>query len=687
MLISTSCIKEAGKVIPVDVDGGTSGSTTGGVEPGEPDPLAAHAWHLGNTAQNSFSTGVGIAGEDISITEAVAEGFTGEGIKIAVSDSGTDIDHEDLTENQLVGQHRNYANSQPAQWRITLPYVVGNDAHGTAVAGLIAAEGWNGVGSRGVAPDAKYAAFRFVGEYTYTTASMLLRNIDQADGDFDIFNYSYGYGQCYFVTEDEIQIEAFEDGVANLRNGKGALYVQSSGNDYINYQGNCLDDSSLNEFAGNTNSSDDLALPEKIIVSAVNAIGLRSSYSTPGSGIWVSAPGGEYGSTSPAMITTDIAGCNNGYSRISSSLNAFNRGSSYNRQCSYTNTMNGTSSAAPVLSGVIALMLQANPALTWRDVKHILALTSDEVDYSLTDELFHPWGTGNDLFGHVYDWKWIRNGALPIGIDYSNWYGFGRVNALNAVIMANTYTFPLGAYERTMHPRNESWYYDSGIISEAIPDASALGTDINSSTRLNVLHNFIIESVQIEFNATHAAPKDLGISLISPLGTESRLLLINNGLYGVAIPEDKLLMTNAFYGERSLGTWTIRVVDGQSPNSGTLTNWKLRINGHRMTGDGTFPVSPTGLILPASYPSSNLTPPVTFTHSVSVDVVRYEVSVGTSSGLTDIATWTSVGMDNTDVQMSGLTLVDGNNYYVNIRAIDNQENASSVASAVWNANY
>jgi subtilisin family serine protease len=203
-LLSTSCVKEEGTIESADTIGNTSGGTTGTTAiPGAADPLASQAWHLGNTAQTSFSTGIGIAGEDSSIADAIDLGFTGEGVRIAVSDTGTDIDHEDLTATQLVGEHRNYAISNPSLWRSTLPYYVADDAHGTAVAGLIAAEGWNGIGSRGVAPDARYAAFRFVGDYTASAASFLARTIDQTDGEFDIFNYSYGYDQCEYAEVDE----------------------------------------------------------------------------------------------------------------------------------------------------------------------------------------------------------------------------------------------------------------------------------------------------------------------------------------------------------------------------------------------------------------------------------------------------------------------------------------------------
>jgi hypothetical protein len=288
------------------------------------------------------------------------------------------------------------------------------------------------------------------------------------------------------------------------------------------------------------------------------------------------------------MITTDITGCSHGYSLLTYVLNTFNGGRDpLNTKCSYTSLMNGTSSAAPVLSGVIALMLQANPLLTWRDVKHILSYTSDKVDYDITGmnlvsdtPLDHPLTPVGDAAGagYDYDFKWVINAA---GIAYSNWYGFGRVNALQAVIEANTYTFPLGPYTETSTAG--VWDYDSGPIAVTIfeldPDGT-LSTDPIAST-LFVGANLTIESVQIEVSITHTEPSDIGIILVSPSGTESRILHYNSFITSTSFPAEKVILTNAFYGESSAGNWQIKVIDGDfEGDEGTLDNWKIKINGY-----------------------------------------------------------------------------------------------------------
>ena len=677
-LLLSSCIKEPATISngsqTEDPDDSTSTLPS-------PDPLMSEAWHFNNTGQNSFANESGEAGEDSSVLSAQNQGYTGSGVRIAIADNGTETTHEDLKSNELAGEHRNYSSSNSSFWRGSLPIVSQTNpenAHGTAVAGLAAAVGFNGIGSRGTGHGAKFAAFKILGFTESTYSSALAKQIDVHDGNFDIFNFSFGTMGCQFVENVPTLFNAIDYGTTELRSGKGAAYIKSSGNEYLMYRQLCsLNAADLSGTAGNTNFDMNMSHPGYIVVGAINAMGVKASYSTPGSGLWVSAPGGEDGDEKPAMITTDLSSCNRGFSRISSLSNSFERGwDSLNIKCNYTSNMNGTSSAAPVLSGITALIMQANPLLTLRDIKHILASTSDKVDYSLTDILEHPLGSTYELAGHDYDLKWTSNSA---GYKFSNWYGFGRVNALEAVLMASTYDFFMGEYESTIHPITKEPYYDSGIIDLEIPDEDSNGT----TTSLNVLHNFFIESVQVEFNSTHPLPSDIGLSLISPQGTESRLLLINSNVYAVSFPENSLFLTNAFYGESSLGNWTLKIVDGKSGDTGSVTHWSLRINGHRIEGDGSSPMPPSQLTHSSYFGQSNQTPLFSFTPSTSSDVIRYEVSIGTTSGGQEIIDWTSTGLSHSSLVIDQLELNVTETYFINVRAIDSQENISNILSSSW----
>jgi subtilisin-like proprotein convertase family protein len=521
------------------------------------DPLLVHAWHLINTGQMSFAQSGGSAGNDLNIASARSQGYTGSGVRIAVSDTGVETTHEDLASNLLSADHRDYSQSSPPFNGDPNPSGTSGD-HGTSVSGIIGAVGYNGLGSQGVAYGASLAGFKYV-----VGTNTLSKMLDQALGSFDIFNYSYGLYSCIFSGVPSEYIDQLRYGVTYLRGGKGAVYVKAAGNEYIATTTDCFpDEENPRLYYGNANLEEDHSYPYQIVVGSNNASGISASYSTPGSSIWVSAPGGEFGTSSPAIITTDRTGCDKGYAQDSATKNGFEDGDPLNQNCNYTSTFNGTSSATPMVSGVVALMLQANSNLTWRDVKHILASTARKTDPN-RGNTGHP--NALDLNGHVYQMGWTTNAA---GYNFHNWYGFGAVDAGAATNMAATYSSSLG-------PQSQTNFQSSGTISVAIPDAVSGG----ASSTMTVNSNFTIEAVQIRITIDHSYIGDLGIELTSPSGTKSILMNINSGVVGTAI-QDELLLSNAFYGESSQGDWTLKIIDGYAQDTGTLTNWKLNIIGH-----------------------------------------------------------------------------------------------------------
>jgi subtilisin-like proprotein convertase family protein len=170
----------------------------------------------------------------------------------------------------------------------------------------------------------------------------------------------------------------------------------------------------------------------------------------------------------------------------------------------------------------------------------------------------------------VVEPAWTVNAA---GFAFHDWYGFGAVDVDAAVAMAQS-LIPgsLGTYA------NSGWL-PSAALNLPIPDASALGV---SGTLVvpGTPRNLIIESVQVEVTAQHPSPSDLGIELVSPLGTRSVLLTIRNGFAPGSGVFQMVLASNAFYGEAAAGTWTLKVVDGVPANTGALVDWKIRVYGH-----------------------------------------------------------------------------------------------------------
>ena len=648
--------------IVVSCGDGTGAYSTDNLLLTMPDPLFSQQWYLQNTSQNAFSKSGGTSGSDINFRSTISQGITGAGVNVLVSDDGMDVNHEDLADNYDSSRSRNYTLASPFIGDGV--HISGFDGHGTSVSGIIGAVS-NNIGIRGVAAKAKLSSANYLSSGVTQTR---LIEVDQANTTADIVNQSWGVTQIFINPINSTYLTQLKFSIQSGRLSKGTLFVKSAGNDYdvynpsngINYHG-----------TGNANFDGDNTTPYTIIVAALNSTDNHSSYSSPGSNIWISGYGGEYGNDAPAIVTVDRTGCTFGKSSSYADTD-FDLGlDSANTNCNYTNSMNGTSSAAPVISGVVALLLEANPKLSWRDVKHILASTATQVN-STIGNISNP--NEGSPSGHVWEQGWVTNAA---GYKFHNWFGFGKVNVDAAVEMAKTYTVNLGNILSTTDTA-DNWKYDSGTISKSIPDNSAVGT----SSTIAVQNDYIIEEVQIKISSTHTWVGDVGIELTSPSGTKSILKNINDAIWNNSILNDSIFMSNAFYGESSKGNWTIKVIDGSPRVTGTLTNWKINVIGHKNPNsvDKTSPNPITNLTHASAYNSSSSSPPISWNASTSIDVQRYEYSIGSTVGSSNILGWTSANLFTT-VNAYGLTLVPNQKYYVNVRVVDFSENISSVVSS------
>ena len=525
------------------------------------DPLMKYAWHISNVGQSVFAAAAGTAGYDLNLFQTWNAHIYGNGVLVQISDDGLEDTHEDLTANfSYLNVSKNYSLPSPYLSTTSRP-IATTDDHGTGVAGLIAAVGWNKIGSRGVAPKAHLSIANFVSDSVTQTTAMLL---DQASGNFDISNMSWGTDQNAIQVLNTTYNAQLRSLVTSQRGGKGTIFVKAAGNDFaINCNG-----STTVKCVGNANFDPHNAIPYLIPVSAMNAEGISSSYSSPGSAIWISSFGGEFGDDFPALMTTDLMGCSAGRS-VSTAASAFENGSSpENKSCNYSSVFNGTSAATPTVSGVVALMLEANPALTWRDVKYILAKTAT-VDHYATGAITHPKQGVTMPTGYIWEQKWVTNAAA---FKFHNWYGFGHVNTDAAISMAKTMVqFPssLGTFTET------NWVHSHTGLALPIPDNLAAGV----TNSFSVSNDLTVEAVQIRVDITHADISELALELTSPSGTKSILVNAQNSLTGIANYTSETFLTNAFYQESSVGTWTLRVVDSKVGVTGTLTAFKLNIFG------------------------------------------------------------------------------------------------------------
>jgi uncharacterized repeat protein (TIGR01451 family) len=468
------------------------------------DTLFPQQWHLRNTGQNGA-----VAGIDANVT-SVWDIYRGAGVKILVVDDSLEEAHPDLALNVDVSIGWDYRDNDgdpgPADPA---------DSHGTAVAGITAARGNNALGVAGAAFEATISGVRLIG--SALPLSTLAQALSHSNSVVDISNNSWGFTSPGFQIPP-IMEAALADSV-NGRNGKGKIFVFAAGN------GGPFDDVNMTTIANSIFT---------IAVAALNDQGTRASYSTPGAALVIAAPSGRDAISAQGSTTTDVTGAA-----------GYNDGATAGEvaDADYTQNFNGTSSATPLVSGVIALMLQANPNLGWRDVQEILIRSAKKIN---------PTDAG-----------WTVNGA---GYHFHHEYGAGMVDALAAVTMARTWTNLRMQVVETAALSN---------LSVVIPDNDSVGVSVQFSITNATLR---AEHVKLNLDALHTFRGDLEIYLTSPSGTTSRL--VQSGVAGpVRDYADYPFMTTHNWGESAAGVWTLRIADLEGGDVGTLTGARLTIYG------------------------------------------------------------------------------------------------------------
>ncbi|MCG3863472.1 MULTISPECIES: S8 family serine peptidase, partial [unclassified Photobacterium] len=515
------------------------------------DPLYFQQWHLNNTGQDAYSLSNASEGFDINIGQLHVQGITGKDIHVAIVDSGLEIAHEDLVENVIPGMSYDFVeqDNDPSPNQ----YETGGD-HGTSVAGLTAAVGFNGKGGRGVAPSASLSGFNFLKEQDldvfYETHG------GEKTQTADVINQSYGYGFPSILPTNAFYFEVQEVFIKNHYEvvNKPALMIKSAGNGFHWLSGYKRINSSEEEArlpAQIANSDPENASFYNTVVSALNANSDEplSSYSTVGSSVLFASTGGEYGVQYPAMITTDVAGCDRGYSNIKFGkyYGGLDDETQSESECSYTSMFNGTSSAAPVASGVAALIMQSNTDLSWRDVRYIMAKTATKIDLD-----FAPVILSQDGEQYIAEPGWVTNGA---GNSYHNWYGYGMINAVEAVQMATrNYTL--------LPPLIESEFITSDVIGAVDIPENFEGI----TKQIEITDDITIEAIQLKLDLDHERMSDIAVEVISPSGTRSvvatpRHLHYLNPKNYFGYDAEILFLSHAFLDEIAAGIWTVKIVD------------------------------------------------------------------------------------------------------------------------------
>ncbi|CAG2238031.1 FURIN [Mytilus edulis] len=272
----------------------------------------------------------------LKVDEAWRAGYSGQGIIIAVLDDGLQTDHPDLAANvdtvNDINIYQGNDNPEPA---------AGN-SHGTQVSGLIGAVKDNNLCIVGVAFNCTLIGVRILGSFAITDAEEA-QALSHYLSHVDIYSNSWGPTDgTGFVGPGTITKAAFQEGVTNGRNGKGSIYIWSAGNGNTN--DNCNGDGYVNSIY-------------TIAISSVQ-IGQNAWYSE----VCAPALAVTYGGSEDDRFlttTTTLSDCK-------------------------SDGVQGTSFAAPIASGIVALTLEANPDLTWRDIQHLIVFTSKRSGFNDT---------------------------------------------------------------------------------------------------------------------------------------------------------------------------------------------------------------------------------------------------------------------------------------------------------------
>uniref|UniRef100_A0A8C6K776 Furin (paired basic amino acid cleaving enzyme) a n=1 Tax=Nothobranchius furzeri TaxID=105023 RepID=A0A8C6K776_NOTFU len=420
---------------------------------------------------------------DLNAKVAWGLGYTGKGVVVSILDDGIEKNHPDLMQNYDPDASYDVNDGDPdPQPRYTQ---LNDNRHGTRCAGEVAAVANNGICGVGVAYNAKIGGVRMLdGEVTDMVEAQSLSLNPQ---HIDIYSASWGPEDDGKTVDGPAKLakEAFLRGVTEGRGGLGSIFVWASGN------GGREKDSCNCD--GYTNSIYTLSI---------------SSTTQNGNVPWYSE------ACSSTLATTYSSGGLNEKQIVTTDLKS---------KCTDTHT--GTSASAPLAAGIIALALEANKNLTWRDMQHLVVRTSRPA--------------------HLLTIDWKTNG---VGRKVSHSYGYGLLDASAIVSLASTWTNvgPQRKYVIPMlsEPRSvRDWSLYLPYTVDACTGSDSCVTSL--------------EHVQARLTLTYNRRGNLAIHLISPAGTRSTLLHPRPHDYSSEGFNDWAFMTTHSWDENPNGVWTL----------------------------------------------------------------------------------------------------------------------------------
>ncbi|RZF46325.1 hypothetical protein LSTR_LSTR010180 [Laodelphax striatellus] len=440
----------------------------------------------------------------MSVQEAWNEGVTGRGVVVTILDDGLERDHPDLLKNydpQASYDVNNHDDDPMPRYDL-----IDSNRHGTRCAGEVAAVANNSLCSVGIAFNANIGGVRMLdGDVTDAVEARFVAESDPQH--IDTMSDPGGPNDDGRLWTDQATLasRAFIGGsyIGDTYSGKGSIFIWASGNGGRDHD-NCNCD-------GYTNSIWTLSI---------------SSATEKGFVPWYSE------ACSSTLATTYSSGSNGEKQVITTDLHR-------TRPVSHS----GTSASAPLAAGICALALEANAALTWRDMQHIVVATARPANLKAPD--------------------WTTNG---VGRNVSHSFGYGLMDAAAMVKLARKW--------RTV-PEQQKCEVIANHSDKLIPAKSSVTLTLNVKECTGVNY---LEHVQAKISLNSQRRGDLQIHLTSPAGTKSTLLARRpHDVSRVGFQQWPFMSVHT-WGESPLGLWYLEI-HNEGRFLGQLQDWNMMFYG------------------------------------------------------------------------------------------------------------
>lgn len=447
-------------------------------------------------------------------------------------------------------------------------YTPGED-HGTSCAGVIAAEA-DSLLTVGAAPGCRLLPIKWEinGPFLLISDSKILTMLNFIADKVDVLSNSWGSAPSNLMIPQVVN-RIRQLAQTGGRRSQGIIFLWAAGNENCPIQHTATVDipytdgwewqpNGTRRWIGVETSrqfENSLAgVPGVVHVAALASLSQRSHYSNYGSGIALCAP------------TNNV----HEYHRVT--VRGLGITTTTGGGGGVTQSFGGTSSATPLVAGVAALVISANPALTALEVIVILKQTAAKdlnmEAYPRTPPAsFDPQPTWDVSPVAPFDQGDFTDINDPDG-TWSPWFGYGRVDAPRAVAeaLARRVTTGQQVYQKTSSPGLD------------IPDNNITGVQ----DKISFAEAAQVESVKVSVDITHNYIGDLRLTLISPAGTEVVMHNRNGGATKNLHKTFDLTSTpglSAFKVGSLQGDWTILVQDLAAADTGRLNQWGLEIAG------------------------------------------------------------------------------------------------------------